>query len=355
MRKSSRQPSTRFKIHKMHNFTTPDSEQRAQLMLWAKAPDLETLIQLNTKYIKGGLRIHPAHSHDIDPETNDISSSLLQMNQNGLLTFQGQPQDNGSGPKPPNTVLKCDLGVTANNPEACLFCGRSCSGHYVQWTERRKLAYVQFTLSIDHRRGSTTATVKDLAARLLQDERIHALISWPRDIALPSTMSYVNANISTARYIPPHYLDVYQYIKSAHGTSCAYEIREAGSQSDLSHAKWEQESGVWSEVNDYHLLEPRMSTWFFPSDATKPFVFGVNAIDHDIELDVQLLILEAAKASILAGSLPTVVQVPWTNEEYQRYQFRGWCVGGFLLMCCLWRIWIWLLRRLRQFLGWLLA
>ncbi|KAK5744620.1 hypothetical protein LTR17_002015 [Elasticomyces elasticus] len=310
----------------MHNFTTPDPEQRAQLMRWTDALDLETLIQLNTEYIKGESRIHPAHSHHIDPETKDISSSLLQMNQNGLLTFQGQPQDNGSGPKPPSTVWKCDLGVTINNPEACLFCGRSCSGYYVQWTERRKLAYVQFTLSIDHRKGITTATVKDFAARLLQDERIHALISWPRDIALPSTMFYVNANISTARYIPPHYLDMYQHIKSAHGTSCAYEIREAGLESDLSQAKWEQESGIWSEVNDYHLLEPRMPEWFFPSDATKPFVFGVNAIEHAIELDIQLLILEAAKASIHAGSLPTVVQVPWTNEEYQR-QESLWASG----------------------------
>ncbi|KAK4950463.1 hypothetical protein LTR10_011445 [Elasticomyces elasticus] len=334
----------------MHNFTTPDSEQRAQLMLWRNATDLETLIRLNTEYIKGESHIHPAHSHHIDPETEDISSSLLQMNQNGLLTFQGQPQDNGSGPKLPNTVWKCDLGVTINNPEACVFCGRSCSGHYVQWTERRKLAYVQFTLSIDHRRGITTATVKDLAARLLLDERIHALISWPRDIALPSTMPYVNANISTARYIPPHYLDMYQHIKSAHGTSCAYEIREAGSQSDLSHAKWEQESGVWSEVNDYHLIELRMPTWFFPSDATKPFVFGVNAINHDVELDVQLLILEAAKASIFAGSLPVVVPVQWTIQDYE-VQHSRWVVGGITLSAVLGGLYM-MKRRRRRWRWW---
>ncbi|KAK5689612.1 hypothetical protein LTR97_012785 [Elasticomyces elasticus] len=240
----------------MHNFTTPDSEQRDQLMLWSTAPDLETLIRLNTKYIKDELRIHPAHSHPVDPETKDISSSLLQMNQYGLFTFSGQPQDNGGSPQSPSDSLVCD-GMQVDQPEACRHRARLCF-HTDQWTETRQLAYVQFSTSIGY----------------------------------------------------------------------------PGVQSDLSHAKWEQVPSIWSEVNDYHLLVPRMPTWFFPSDATTPFVFGVNAIEHDIELDIQLLILEAVEASILAKSLPVVVPVPWTIQAYKA-QHVGWIAGGITLFTVL--------------------
>ncbi|KAK3630270.1 methylenetetrahydrofolate reductase (NAD(P)H) met13 [Elasticomyces elasticus] len=299
----------------MHNCTTPTSEQKDQLMLWTDAPDLETLFRLNTEYIEGQLNIHPAHSEPVDPETKGISSSLLQMNQFGLFTFQGQPYGNGGSPQPPNTVPMCD-SLGTNNPQACRYCAQRYSRNYTKWTEQRQLAYVQFCVVIG---GSIdAATVETFADRLLQDKRVHTLISWPKSIALPLAVLHDNADLSSARYIPARYLESYKHIKSTHGTSCADQIRTADTESGLTEASWDHLSGIWPEVNDYHLLEPGMPEWYFHSNATKPFVFGVNAIEHDIELDIQLLILEAIKASTPPASVSDVKQAPSTIVDYQR-------------------------------------
>lgn len=60
------------------------------------AVDLRALFELNKAYITGNVMIHPAHSCPLWHETVGIAKVILEMNEYGLFTFQGQPRTDGN-------------------------------------------------------------------------------------------------------------------------------------------------------------------------------------------------------------------------------------------------------------------
>ena len=156
----------------------------------------------------------------------------------------------------------------------------------------------QFCVPISRLAGTATINaVVNFAVELLEDKRLHTQISWPKDLELPACVPWTGAHTCRSSYIPSADLDKFAHFKSHHGSSCAHEMRTASSKADLVGAKWIKTPGPISEVNDYHLLRPRMPEWFFGSETSKNVVFGVNAVDWDDKLHLEEEILTNAKIS----------------------------------------------------------
>jgi hypothetical protein len=105
------------------------------------------------------------------------------------------------------------------------------------------------------------------------------MVSWPKGLAPPSgrieqtVFRLIQADLTVAKqYIPEADLELFQHFKSRHGTSCAHQIATATSNEPERRPFPKQ----WSQVNDYHLLRPRVPDFFIGSQA-QTVVFGVNA------------------------------------------------------------------------------
>ena len=83
-----------------HNFIFYDCDEELdikllQLEFWEHAPDLSTLFGLNKSYINGSLIIHPGHAVPLYAESKALKRKLIELNEHGLFTFQGQPKTKG--------------------------------------------------------------------------------------------------------------------------------------------------------------------------------------------------------------------------------------------------------------------
>jgi hypothetical protein len=63
-----------------------------QLNLWKNAANLKTLFGLNKLHISGQLTVHPAHDIPLYAESASLKQELLELNEYGHFTFQGQPR-----------------------------------------------------------------------------------------------------------------------------------------------------------------------------------------------------------------------------------------------------------------------
>ena len=108
---------------------------------------------------------------------------------------------------------------------------------------------------------------------------------------------WVHADLTeAAKYIPEQDLAMYHHFKSKHGSSCAHEIKVAASPEGLAEVEWKPvQEGKWNEVNDFHLMRPRVPD-FFLGAGSKTVVFGVNPAKYDggIE-DIEAYVLEKVK------------------------------------------------------------
>lgn len=70
---------------------TEDGKARAtDLDRWKTCPNLSALFQLNQDYLAGTLRIHPGHDGAVLENSAGVPDGLLEMNEYGMFTFQGQ-------------------------------------------------------------------------------------------------------------------------------------------------------------------------------------------------------------------------------------------------------------------------
>lgn len=269
-----------------------------QLKEWKTAPDLETLFALNQSFIRGELIIHPAHGRPLYPESKAMVQSLLRMNEYGMFTFQGQPHTEGEIIPPHEHGIEDFLIIDPTDTEAwCRCCAVACDAEHSRWTEVRLLPFVQFCLPVDQSKTATVDQAMQFARTLLNDPRLHTMISWPEGLKLPDEdlpLARVDMR-EAAKYISQSDLGLYWHSKSKHGSSCAHEIKIAASKGELGEAEWKTARKKWSEVNDYHLLRPRVPKLFL-GPFSKTIVFGVNAIRFDGGVkDLEGLLIETAQ------------------------------------------------------------
>ena len=282
-----------------------------QLELWKNAPDLKTLFNLNKLYIAGDLRIHPAHAIPLYAESAGLKRSLIELNEYGLFTFQGQPRKKSGKDeiKKPHTHDKEGDGRDApiNPTEMHVYC-RCCSGIIGCWAEcdklsmLRQLPYIQFCLPVEGPGTATFVHAYRLAEALVADERVHTMVSWPKglDIFTDSierfNVGWVRADLTEAKkYIPEEDLAAFHHFKSKQGTSCTHEMISGATSVDFITAEWRPVHDEWSEANDYHLMRPRVPG-FFLGPGCKTVVFGVNAVSWDDGVEsLEALIMEKVK------------------------------------------------------------
>ena len=278
----------------MHYFTNLTPQQQDALAQWATAPNLETLFDLNMQYINGKLLLHPAHPRGLHLESKHVAEPLLKMNEYGMFTSQGQPRTEGGDLMHPyvGEVEMPPAGSEfrwtypselAEQRAICRTCFRRTYARSPELKEARQMPYVQFCMPVQPHKTATLMQIQSFIRTLLSaTTHIHMQVSWPKGIfpapeeEYSGPMPWVEADVTTAGYIPKEDLDMYFHFKSPSGTSCAHENRTIGEQPEEC-GDWSAAPGPWSEVNDFHLLKPRMPEWFLGS--TSPtVVFGVNAL-----------------------------------------------------------------------------
>ena len=313
---TSYQPNALCLTLTMHEFNfnnlagggwTETLDAMTDLDAWKSAPDLKTLFSLNRAYLRGEMDLHPAHPGGVDEETSGIKQSLLTMNEYSMFTFQGQPRNGSAGFIPPHCPCECgDEDINPTDTEAwCRSCAMPCCFDHEQWTEVRLLPFVQFCLPIGGEGIPTVAQAAEFARTLLQNHRLHTLISWPKDLEVPNKMEWRQADLSTATYIPQPDLDLFAHYTSKHGSSCAYKVRTAPSRVELAFKAggWRTAGGRWSQVNDYHLLRPRVPNFFLGPEA-KTIVFGVNSTTFEGVKDLETNILDIARQCGMSRCFP---------------------------------------------------
>ena len=289
-----------------------------ELHKWIKARDLKTLFELNKGHITGDIFLHPAHACPLWNETDKISKGILDMNEYGLFTFQGQPRTAATKTKHGQILspLGDFPGYEKNDidpAEVCRTCahGWNCREDFV---EIRQTAYVQFCLPIEEGMTATSEQVQEFICKLLKDEDLHVLISLPKDVEVPNDstpMCWTTASLESSEYVPKYDLNLYHHYTSNHATtSCCHEVRIASERCLLRHKEWRPASGPWSEVNDYHLIRRRMPRWFFDSPIP-PVVVGVHMINRDDRRNLEKLVCGVSQQCAFprcfpkAGSKPT--------------------------------------------------
>lgn len=330
-----------------HNFelSVQDSQTYTKIVhlgLWKDAKDLKTIFDLNKLYISGQLTIHPGHGIPLYAESGCLQAKLLEMNEYGLFTFQGQPRTAAGEEefKPPhdhedgrNPVM--DKILEPSNTKAycaCCACVLGCWADCSKSCYKRQVPYVQFCMPVDDEGdGLTTVCAARLIEALLEDDRVHVQVSWPKglDILYMNVLrwgcKWTKADLTFAQtYIAQEDLDLFHHFKSLHGNSCPQEILTTSvatapgawsTEPDMADAGWRPIREDWSQVNDYHLLLPRVPD-FFLGPGAKTVVFGVNAVKWDggIE-DMETFILNKVKALGLKKIYPTMPENTTESEQ----------------------------------------
>ena len=236
------------------------------------------------------------------------------MNEHGLFTFQGQPRTNSTGDnhhkiKAPHShdesKPRAPIEPTSEFTAFCRCCAspEPCWGDCQKFCMVRQLPYIQFCVPVESKGTANLAHAYMLAEALCKDQRVHTMVSWPKDLTIFCDsielfdIPWVRADLTeAAKYIPEQDLAMYYHFKSRHGSSCAHEIKIAASADELAEKDWQAvQEGKWSEVNDSHLLRPRVPG-FFLGPGSKTIVFGVNAAKYEggIE-DIESYVLEKVK------------------------------------------------------------
>ena len=144
---------------------------------------------------------------------------------------------------------------------------------------------------------------------------------------------WTKADLTSAeKYITQEDLDLHHHFKSLHGTSCPQQILSCSMAAlpeeyprELLETKtgWRPIREDWSEVNDYHLLLPRVPD-FFPGPGATTVVFGANAVKWKggIE-DMEDFVLEKVKALGLKKPYPTLPITKTKDEDRGKARSQG--------------------------------
>lgn len=221
-----RAPTT--KENKMpHKFDLSASDpstytKTVHLSLWKNARDLRTLFELNKLFISGQLTIHPAHGI---PALRGVGAPAGQPagNERVRPLHLPRPAAHGSGRRRTQTralprrraCCCCCAGLVGccwAAPEAC-----------ARDAFKRHWPYTQFCVPVEQG-GLTAVCATRLAQTLLEDERVHVVVSWPKGLELlyqgseEGSFPWVPGDLEATRtYTPPDDLELLCHFRSRRG------------------------------------------------------------------------------------------------------------------------------------------
>lgn len=273
----------------VHTFTSAGEE--AMIHRHRTAPDLSSLLTTNAEGCANSLQNLSLKGVLPKDEAKRLRDRWLEMNKLGMLIFSDQPRLMEQ-PLPPHehTFLERfeeKLILPSDEKAYCHRCALgACPADSEQWSQVRLLPMVQFCLLTNPMGMPTPFQVLKFAKALCEDKNIVTRVSWPKrlkgcldpkDTARKVEVAWVEANLREARrYIPQKDLEGWFHFKGKHGSCSIVDVRSAESEEKLEKAEWRPAKEQVSEVNDTHLITPRMPEWFLGRDAAT-VVFGVSA------------------------------------------------------------------------------